>query len=769
MSLSLKIDNQFIALPDSTEISIEASNPIFSDAGAKTYLFEIPVESLRYIIGNADEIYGESLYDVLEGKRAEIYIDGVQFFSGVVNLEDEISIEDGKIAVSIASGNLELAQMIDGMNCRDVELKDDIEIGWVYDSAKVNFKVNPEMKSYVESLRGEIIGGDKDLEFFFPDNYVAITNTNLQASYKDGAKFCNIRRAFSTQNTAIADNYIKSHEQGGSPRIKLKESGGDESVISLEYNSMRSAPCFYVLYFLDCLFQKLGLVVGSNGLESMEDANRLAFVNTNCSITRVGSVEEVTIDEENKPYPGFGRTYENPEFWAFRDGPHHDCFVIERMRLLRQKAIASSDNFPDKPVSDIVEAIQNLFNVRIFNSDKEVRIVSVPEILKSIDINTINAEIYEAHKIENRTLGFRLSYSSSEDDTNFNFDRYSNVKPIDQYGKALVDITPNNPTVYVDVRNGNAYAVKVSQEAVDNGSEEELNPVLFEVAGFSPATYGNCEDESYIEEVKLNFSPIINNDINGYSNTKKAETSNLNSVDGSLENMFALLVDVGNDPIWTTITLKNKLSLDGYYIQGNRRTKDVEGTFTIAYYDYNPEEKIESDFMLGIMRGPGSDAKPETFAQNFDGEGNYRVVFTAANYAFTSDSIDNCDRNFDYNGTAEGVGPDELKGRFSLKLRAGKYDKDGNPIKDADGKPIVIQDKERAERGLYDKFWKEYAYFTVNKKIIHLTCGMEIADIVNLDWTKRYKIGEWTGFIANYSFNVNKNGMSEVELEMYYL
>ena len=46
---------------------------------------------------------------------------------------------------------------------------------------------------------------------------------------------------------------------------------------------------------------------------------------------------------------------------------------------------------------------------------------------------------------------------------------------------------------------------------------------------------------------------------------------------------------------------------------------------------------------------------------------------------------------------------------------------------------------------------------------------MEIADIVNLDWTKRYKIGEWTGFIANYSFNVNKDGMSEVELEMYYL
>jgi hypothetical protein len=172
--------------------------------------------------------------------------------------------------------------------------------------------------------------------------------------------------------------------------------------------------------------------------------------------------------------------------------------------------------------------------------------------------------------------------------------------------------------------------------------------------------------------------------------------------------------------------------------------------------------------MLGIMRGPGSDAAAETFDEDFDGEGNYRVSFTASGYAFTSDSIDHLNRDFDYNGDGSGIGGD-VSGRFSLKLRAGKYDKDGNPIKDADGNPIVVQDKARAERGLYDKFWKEYAYFTVNKKVLRMSCGLEISDILNLDWTKRYKIGEWTGFIAGYSFNVNKDGMSEVELEMYYI
>ena len=164
--LSLKIDNQFIALPDSTEISIEASNPIFSDAGAKTYLFEISVESLRYIIGNADEIYGESLYDVLEGKRAEIYIDGVQFFSGVVNLEDEISIEDGKIAVSIASGNLEFAQMIEGMNCREVEQAEEVVVGERYINVEFDFTV----KRGYNVMPSE--GTTLDFDFELPDEFV---------------------------------------------------------------------------------------------------------------------------------------------------------------------------------------------------------------------------------------------------------------------------------------------------------------------------------------------------------------------------------------------------------------------------------------------------------------------------------------------------------------------------------------------------------------------------------------------------------------------
>lgn len=757
MSLSLKIDNQFIALPDETEISIEASNPIFSDAGAKTYLFEIPLESLRYIIGNADEIYGESLYDVLEGKRAEIYIDGVQFFSGVVNLEDEISIEDGKIAVSIASGNLEFEQMIEGMNCRDVELKDEIEYGYVYDSAKVLYELSDVVNSIEQIGNKEIL--NNDLTFYFPENYVAVTNANILNTYLDGAPFCNIRRCFSTQNSKIATNYIESHEQDQPPRIKLMEGDEKGSVLSLEYNSMRSAPCFYVLYFLECVFRKLDLDFDLSELTRIEDANRLAFVNTSCMTKRVGDVESVTIDEENKPYPGFGRRFDNPDF-----GTAGKVFKINRMRLQRQKVVATSDNFPDKSVVDIIDAIQSIFNVRFIQEDKKIVAISIPQILCSADCVSLHVDVYEAHKVENRVLGFKLTYNADKEDTHYDFDGYSSVETKNLYSDIIKEVSAYNPTVYVDTRNGNAYVTKVSEEALENGEEKELNPSLFEVGGYASAYYGDCSNEEYVEEVVLPFTPIINNDVNGRSNIKKAQNPEAPiNTEVTLENRYALLVDVGEDPAWTSIkeTVIFKYKYNG--------THAASAICAVSFYDYNPEEKVEADFMLGIMRGPGSDSKPETYGQDFDGEGNYRVAYTAANYAFTSDSIDNCNRDFDYNGTGEGVGEDGLEGRISLKLRAGKYDKDGNPIKDKDGNPITIQSGERAERGLYDKFWKEYAYFTVNKKIIHITCGMEISDIMNIDWTKRYKIGEWTGFIANYSFNANKNGLSEVELDMYYI
>ena len=132
---------------------------------------------------------------------------------------------------------------------------------------------------------------------------------------------------------------------------------------------------------------------------------------------------------------------------------------------------------------------------------------------------------------------------------------------------------------------------------------------------------------------------------------------------------------------------------------------------------------------------------------------------TSKGYSFHSDTVDNYSRTWDYNGKEEGGVSQE--GRFSLKLRAEKPNPDGGFY------PITETYAQR--RGLFDKFYSEYAYFVVNRKIVRMKCRMEMADLLNIDWTKRYKIGEYVGFINKYSYSVSSTGISDVELEMYYI
>ena len=135
----------------------------------------------------------------------------------------------------------------------------------------------------------------------------------------------------------------------------------------------------------------------------------------------------------------------------------------------------------------------------------------------------------------------------------------------------------------------------------------------------------------------------------------------------------------------------------------------------------------------------------------------------AANYAFHSDTIDDNGGEFDYNGETDGGtgAEDGTGGRFSLYLRAEKPNPNGGYF------DIGIASARR--RGLFDKFYTEYAYFVTHRKIAKLTLRMEIADLVNIDWTKRYRIGSFIGFINSYSYTVDSQGISEVQMELYYI
>ena len=475
--LSLKIDNQFIALPDSTEISIEASNPIFFDAGAKTYLFEIPVESLRYIIGNADGIYGESLYDVLEGTRAEMYIDGVQFFSGVVNLEDEISVEDGKIAVSIASGNLEFAQMIEGMNCRDVEQAEEVAVGYKYTQIDATWTRYDDVEVNKEDNVPSVI----HKSYFLPDEFTVIRSSALRGDNVSEAypnkKYCTIRAAYPTNKNLTVEyhKYINWGNYVGPKRFEDQISCYSGDIFILESARRNSGICFYVNYFLECLVKTLGIQQYNNRLTSIEDFNRLAFVNMRCKVSyKNDTVKAETLSEAMEEIGGI------------------NLFSSEIFSLSatawKYKAIATSENFPNESVSEVINSISDAFCAKfLYDSDSnQMKVVLMKDIMTDSEIKSIQCEITSTTKINsNKAKGFRLSYKSNKDDTSYNFSRFQSSVPVDSYGYVISLTNPFDNNTYIDARNGNAYVIKVDEECDSTGDEKKLMPSLFEVGDFS--------------------------------------------------------------------------------------------------------------------------------------------------------------------------------------------------------------------------------------------------------------------------------------------
>lgn len=768
--LSLNIDGQWAYLDEGTEIALEGNNPLFSDAGSKSYLFRLHVDSNRHIFGTSDEIYGESYYKTIDGKRSTLYIMGIPVMTGKIALEDEVYMdEDGYVAVNLVSGNLEFAQMIEGMNCREVEQAEEVEVGIGIDKMIINASASNGDVSY-----------DTTFEMDFPDDMIVFEDgyaANVVNPYPQ-SKFCNIRvcSAYSSES-----DFESLDLAGLKDKLNVKTDNGNVYEI-FDANRRSSGICFYLLYFLDCLWKKLKIHYTDN-ISYVEDVNRIAMVNLGCKVKRTYLRKEWA---EADPWRQYVENMTNigPEHSAY----HHYVFLF---RYSLSAAVATSENFPDVEVSKVIESLQNALGVRfLYNSDSgELRSCFIRDILSDSEVLHIEAEISDAVKVENRVGGFRLTYNGAEDDTSYNYSDYSNIALKSSYSSIIGSVSAHQKSCFIDTRSGNAYRVKVNEDAT---KESELKPSLMEVGAFADALFGDCSDEDRIESVEIPFVPIINNDVGYTSSASRASRGQAS--DSEIQNEYALFIDEEIEaPKLTTVTLEaNLLKTDGsrVYIpvdfkyryvsylgedfssailsQSRDQTRRGESKDRLLLTENNLINSYDTGFMLGIMRGPGNEAGVEYFDSDFDGEGNSRVAFTSANYAFTSDSVDNCNRVFDYNGENTDESGIDQSGRFSLKLRAGKYDKEGNPIKDADGNDIVIP-ADRAGRGLYDKFWKEYAYFTVNKKILRITCRMEVADLAAIDWTKRYRIGDHVGFIASYSYSVSTDGMSDVELDLYYM
>lgn len=420
-----------------------------------------------------------------------------------------------------------------------------------------------------------------------------------------------------------------------------------------------------------------------------------------------------------------------------------------------------------------------------------------------------------------------LHYTAGADDTTYNYYDYRRAIPFGpsakqqtitthtgevipiNYKDMLKTKSDTNMNLYIDTLTGNKYRFKVDGDAKKT---TEWYPSLFEVGGFRDVRLGDCSNDERTETIAMNCSPVISNDINGKEEWREGQTSDENitpiwpSYAMMIDGETYMTLDGNYDPTgeeYVQHYTYDEMGLDPYYSTQLQTTKYKQylnadiGVGTKLNWDATKAEPFtdgEASFTLGIMRGSGSDARREIINPNYDGEGNANWINIAGSSGqTTADSVDSCGGWYDYNGDEPGLGYDKA---LSLKIKAeapykggmvqidenGKeylitdFLSDKRPVYNEDGQMIGEEDayypidKEYAKRGLFDQFYTEYAHFVLNRKIVKMKVEMELATLLNIDMTKKYKIGDVVGWIKQYSYTLDtEKGLSNVEVEMYYL
>lgn len=830
--IALQIDGKWAVLPDDTSLSIEGYSPLWGEGGgAFSYPFSIGVEENRHILENIDRITGKGIFKVLNRRRAVIYVLGIPLVSGVVALDETVEITDGRIDLSVVSGTLEFDELIEGMSCRDVEIPDRIVLG----ERVTDFKF---------VWRQWSVNNVFEYESDFPSEFMwmsdgGTTTVNVTDAYPV-AKYCNARICYPLPEEETSREDKKDDSLNVPVVQNVKRSLTDLTAgpyVVLDADRANSAPCFYVLYFLECLFRKLDIAYDMSSIIAMEDMTRLSFFNTRCSYREENTNTLLGHIDLQQKVSGF--TY---SFTAFDQIAGDYVATIEAPL---KKCLADAGNFPSSGVDEVVRALETGFGIRFLfdSSSRKMRMVFLKDVLRDRSVTPLSMEVHEVPLEQTNITGIRMQYEGAdENSTDYNYDDWSRIIQVNSYNAVVVSVSPYNKNLYIDTRNGNAYRVKVDEDAKE---ESELHPTLFEVGAFNPVEYGDCSDDDTVEEIGVNFIPVICNDVS-YSRRRSVLDSN-NRTGGRVEGSgagtragsgrtggrgihrdgseSAVTDDENNQEelaVYLDVSMKKPAQKEWITLKGqveivdtsHGRTDYEESEFRYSYFseqnfeetasepnytaqrykgvwrenvvmnarqnytrfpndvyktmryvsDPSPLQQFDPGLSFGVMRGPGNQAGVERYAQDYDGEGNWRWVTTPKNYTYDSDCVDNYARAYDYNGTMTGgVDPE---GRFSLKLRAEKPDPDS-----AGGHGLLpISQSYCQRRGLFDKFYTEYAWFVLHRRVARFVGHVELADIVNIDWTKRYRVGDVIGFVKGYSFSVSKeHGISDITLELYYV
>ena len=368
--LTILINDKPMALPDDFSIDIEDKNPVFNDTEMFSYPFSIPLEGNRWLVKNIDDIRAAVRAVNLEHLPTRIHADGLPFRSGTLVMQDEEEITDS-LSMNIDAGTQSFSELISNLDCRDIPVKDTIIIGEKIGNVRVDIESDPVVKVRVH-IEGGKHKSDRDetrtiqaahlsvskvlepqaLGFSYPascneytstsdGHYVGDAISGGSKSYPNGNKVVIPQKADGKDYINTAASYGETDNAGRAAtycnaRVCYKHHGIDDegntsdSTIEmkdctwtnedlypywvLDANRPQSGICFYVLYFLDCLFAHLGVTFDKSALLEIEDLKHLCFFTTVCAYDAISYSYD-----KNDP------TGINQEFLH----PHHGTYYME--------------------------------------------------------------------------------------------------------------------------------------------------------------------------------------------------------------------------------------------------------------------------------------------------------------------------------------------------------------------------------------------------------------------------------------------------------
>lgn len=530
--LTILINDKPVALPDDFSIDIEDQNPVFNDTEMFSYPFSIPLDGNRWLVKNIEDVHAAVKAVNMEYLPTRIHADGLPFRSGTLVMQDDEEITDS-LSMNIDASTQSFNDLISDLQCRDIPVKDQIIIGEKIGNVRVDIESDPVVKVDVfvtggkhkhdktenHEIRAAHVSVSKVLEpqalgFSYPASCKEYTFTSTQHYMGDAQKLSerSYPQNHKVNEPAIADNgnYINTAAAYGetdsagraatycNARICYKHHGLDDDgktdsgVIStkdctwtnedlypywvLDAKRPQSGICFYVLYFLDCLFAHLGVTFDKRALMEIEDLKHLCFFTTVCAYdtiqhphhgTYYSDTDAEVIDKKKKAgeiKTGYFKSQEHINSWLESRGCGGKINIVKaedkdvqeltlhtpegttehvqvgevrddggkvtgisieaKISKFNVQAnvlymVANSDNFPDESVSTVISSLESAFGIK-FSYDYEQKKVTAyltrDVLRKSGDkARTFHANIHSMTPMTEKITGVRMRYSAESD------------------------------------------------------------------------------------------------------------------------------------------------------------------------------------------------------------------------------------------------------------------------------------------------------------------------------------------------------------------